>query len=257
MSNQVPASPWFKDWFEDEAYHERYMHRDDQEAESAITAMLSKIPHSNESQVLDCACGDGRYAAVLARTFKKVVGLDLSQTLLKKALARKTSIEFIRSDTRKLPFQDNSFNYIFSLFTSFGYFEKDSEHQALLEDWQRILSPDGILLLDTLNSSYIKKNLIKNSDYTSPNYFFNEEREIKNSRIIKHIEITPLTRNTTHAPKRSYHESVRIYSFEELRSMCISSGLTILKVFKNYQGDLFLDNDESERMIIVAQKIIQ
>jgi ubiquinone/menaquinone biosynthesis C-methylase UbiE len=254
MSNQVPVSPWFKEWFEDEAYHERYMHRNDKEAESALTRLLTKIPYSKKSRVLDCACGDGRYAAVLDRTFEKVVALDLSLHLLKKALARKTSIEFIRGDTRHLPFQDNSFDFIFSLFTSFGYFEKDSEHKALLDTWYRILSPDGILLLDVMNEKYIKKNLVEKSKYTSPNYFFNEERKIKELRIIKHIEIIPRADSISSEQKKSFYESVRIYSFEELRTMCVSSGFKIAKVFKNYRGELFLDNEKSERMIMVAQK---
>ena len=90
--------------------------------------------------MLDLGCGSGRHARSLAARGFAVTGIDLSAASL--ALARQQAgpaVRFIEQDMR-VPFGRRAFDYVFSLFTSFGYFEDrgrspdgDSQHRQIIE----------------------------------------------------------------------------------------------------------------------------
>ncbi len=59
-----------------------------------------------EDVVLDLACGNGRHGAVAAEAGARVVGADVSSTLLTRAAA---SVEPVLADATQLPFQGDAF----------------------------------------------------------------------------------------------------------------------------------------------------
>ena len=116
---------WYKEWF-GEDYLTVYQHRDDKDALRLIRLIKTFVPIYPTSILLDLACGIGRHAYLLSRYSQNVFGLDLSASLLKKAQEKKRSHispSFVQADMRYFPFKVK-FDVIFSLFTSFGYFDK-------------------------------------------------------------------------------------------------------------------------------------
>lgn len=69
--------------------------------------------------VLDAGCGDGRFTLQISPYFKKVIGNDTSDLMLKAAIKLQDekgikNIEFIEKDTRSLDFPDKYFDVIFA-----------------------------------------------------------------------------------------------------------------------------------------------
>ena len=109
---------WYKEWFGEE-YLELYAHRDRGEAERHVEFVEALFGEEPPSAVLDLACGAGRHTAALRRRGHRVVGVDLSKTLL----AQAPSLPRVAGDMRCLPFAAQSFDWVLNFFTSFGYFE--------------------------------------------------------------------------------------------------------------------------------------
>jgi ubiquinone/menaquinone biosynthesis C-methylase UbiE len=70
------------------------------------------------SRVLDVACGTGHVAIEAARAFCDVTGIDYVPALVETARARAAAedldIDFRAADAERLPFADNSFDYVLS-----------------------------------------------------------------------------------------------------------------------------------------------
>src|SRR6266496_1040173 len=96
----------------DEAYLEMYAPRHEPEqTEAEALGAVGVAEVEPGAAVLDCPCGFGRHAIVLARQGYKVTGSDRSQVLLDEARrqAGDTELELVQADYRELPFEDASF----------------------------------------------------------------------------------------------------------------------------------------------------
>ena len=154
---------WYKEWFGEE-YLIVYQHRDDSDAKQLIKPIIKNTKITKESKLLDLACGNGRHAFLISDYTPNVIGLDLSGHLLDEASKRKgtdQSPSFVRADMRYFPF-NVKFDIIFSLFTSFGYFEDDEMHMQVAKEIQSSLKDNGLFVIDYFNPNYVKRTLIPN-----------------------------------------------------------------------------------------------
>jgi ubiquinone/menaquinone biosynthesis C-methylase UbiE len=252
---------WFKPWFEDEAYLEHYSHRNEIEAREALNSIYPLLGNHKINHVLDCACGTGRHSLILSESFPLVVGIDLSNMLINQAQnalksqyssKNKSSLHFIRADSRNLPFRNKSFDLITSLFTSFGYFENDYDNISLLARWNELLGASGFLILDIINPVTIKRRLIPESIKYSKNFTFEEKRKVSlgETRIIKTIKVIP---SSPQIESRVYNESVRLFTLQQIKNAMDDIGLQVQHVLGDYRGSSYIQ-EESDRMIIIAQK---
>jgi ubiquinone/menaquinone biosynthesis C-methylase UbiE len=94
-------------------------------------------------KVLDLACGSGTAALVAARRYCKVTGIDYVPELIararKRAEASGLPSEFIVADAQDLPFPDNSFDVILSVYGV--QFAPDQEKAAA--EMLRVCKPGG------------------------------------------------------------------------------------------------------------------
>ena len=102
-------------------------------------------------KVLDVGCGTGNFTLKLAQKQCFVVGIDISEKMLKIAREKiKDSdygIEFYNMDIYSLEFPDEAFDAVFSMAT-FEFIHKP--HAAFME-LQRVLKPGGQILIGTIN----------------------------------------------------------------------------------------------------------
>lgn len=85
-----------------------------------------------DTTVLDVCTGTGEQAIAFRRMTEHVIGIDLSEQMLKKAKKKRADIDFRVADATDLPFEDKSFDIVC---ISFALHEmpSDMRHQAIEE----------------------------------------------------------------------------------------------------------------------------
>lgn len=114
-------------------------------AEDLVRAADPRPSH----RVLDLACGSGTAALVAARRYCPTVGLDLVPSLLDRARARAQAaglaVEFREGDAQDLPFEDDAFDVILSVY---GVQFAPNQERAAAE-MLRVCRPGGTIALAT------------------------------------------------------------------------------------------------------------
>ena len=101
-----------------------------------------------ERRVLDAACGEGYGTALLAAAgARSAIGVDLDESTIVHARGRHPGPEFVQADVRQLPFEDRAFDLI----VSFETIEHVRDPDAVLDELQRVLADDGLLIVSTPN----------------------------------------------------------------------------------------------------------
>lgn len=102
-------------------------------------------------RVLEVACGQGVGLGYLARHAKEVVGGDLTERLLQQARHRlQGTLSLVRLDAGALPFSTASRDVIVC-YEALYYLEHPLR---FLQECRRVLSPQGLLLLCTVNPEW-------------------------------------------------------------------------------------------------------
>lgn len=101
-------------------------------------------PHAGQ-RVLDVACGSGNAALVSARRYCEVTGIDYVPALLERASVRAaaegTTIRFEVADAQALPFEDQSFDALTSVF---GVMFAPNQTRAA-QEMVRVCRPGGTI----------------------------------------------------------------------------------------------------------------
>lgn len=238
---------WYRSWFNSPYYHILYSNRDYYEAERFIDAMYSYLKPTKNAKALDAACGRGRHSIYLNKKGLDVTGIDLSQQSI--AYAKKFEndrLHFYEHDIRNL-LVTNYFDYVFNLFTSFGYFKRDSEQIKSIRSFSRSLKPGGKLIIDFLNIHKIQENLNNHEHKCIDNINFMIEKKIEAGQIIKKIMFEDSGKHY------EFKEEVKALSKEDFEKYCNLAGLTIVDYFGSYDLKPF-NKDHSDRLIIIASK---
>ena len=229
-------------WF-DEAfcgpYLTLYKHRTDTEAAADIDWLASEVCLGANAHVLDLCCGNGRHSVHIAKIASTVVGMDRSADLLQAAGDRGAStIRWVRGDMR-------------SLFTSFGYFEDDTDDAVVLSEIARVLKPQGVAVLDLMNAQRIRETLVAESESTREGWSISEKRRLTRggSRVEKEVELVNRDGETSH-----WTESVRLHDSVSMAELLKGTGLRIKNLFGSMAG---ADHSEdSERTVFVLEKTL-
>jgi SAM-dependent methyltransferase len=96
--------------------------------------------------LLDIGCGAGRTTCQLVEKGFKVVGVDLSETLLDAARARCPRAEFHHADVRYMPFEDGAFSQALFSFNGMDQVHPIADYLKALKEIGRTLKPGGILI---------------------------------------------------------------------------------------------------------------
>ena len=246
MRKLKEEKPWFVDWF-DENYRMLYRHRNSEDAKDQVQLILNTLNPSKSSVILDLCCGEGRYTDIFRKLGFRIAGLDLSETLIRFGKKRDPLLNLMVGDMREIP---GHYDYIFSLFTSFGYFDTDCENARTLESVFQALNPGGYYWLDFLNAPYVKTHLVPESISTlASGIEVVEKRKVENGRIIKDIHFRG---DNLINGNKNYQESVRLFSRESLEKLFREAGFTLKNSFGDYQGNPWQTG--SERTILVGRK---
>ena len=119
-------------------------------------------------KVLDVACGTGNQALPAARTGAHVTALDIATNLLEQARARaKTEgldIDFIEGDAQELPFPDNHFDVVYSMFGAMFAPRFD----RVAAEFIRVCKPGGLIAMGNWTPDSVPGHLFKASAKYAP-----------------------------------------------------------------------------------------
>lgn len=238
---------WFSSWFDTKYYSLLYRDRNDNEAKAFVDQLMNYYKPKKGTCVLDMGCGGGRFSRYLQDYGLKVTGMDISQALIKKAtIASSSEIEFVCHDIRK-PFRSIYYDFIFSFFTSFGYFDSDEEHFQSLQNVYEGLNIHGVFLIDYLNADRISLNLPQRNEITIEGIKFSIHKYLKDGYFVKEIDIDDNGR------EYKYFEKVRAFSLRDFKNILSRVGLQITACFGDYNLSSF-DILNSKRLIIACVK---
>ena len=232
------------DWFDSDYYHVLYKNRDYSEARNFIDNIVEYIDLKKGSQILDLACGIGRHSIYLDKIGFKVVGTDKSPNNIKKAKAsHNQSLSFLQMEM----IDDTNYKYdcIFNLFTSFGYVNHDYNLKTI-KNIERQLKDDGIVVIDFMNTLFVKNNLVIEETKVIDDLSFKIKRRSDGKHIYKEIKFND---------KKDYFflEKVMDLSLKDFENYLKRYNLKIIKTFGDYNLNEF-DIKNSERLIMVIKK---
>ncbi len=240
---------WYREAF-GRHYLEVYAHRDEESARREVEFAADALELSSGDRVLDLACGAGRHSRALAALGCRVTAMDLSPELLASALTAVGGPDYVRGDMRSLPFPGSSgvFDVVCQFFTSFGYFEDQSDDESVLAEVKRVLRPGGKYLFDYLNAERIVAGLVPESTDRMGGFTLHQRRRITpdGTRVEKDVVI-----REGGTIRSEYTESVRLYTEDDIRGMMSRSGLTPLCLYGDLAGAPF--TSDSERLVVVAE----
>jgi SAM-dependent methyltransferase len=244
---------WYKKTFGKE-YLRIYSARNDEAAAREVDFLLKALSPPKNAWFLDVGCGAGRHAFALARRgYENVAALDLSEELLAvaKERARRENLPVMlaRGDMRRLPFQE-CFDVVISMFTSFGYFDEDAENALALSSTARALKKGGRFALDLPNKHHVEMNLVAESLNKYANYHMVQKRAL--SKDAKRVEKETIVFPYSEESARSYFESVRLYTQNEISRMLKGVGLRAERFAGNFDGDAM--SVTNPRMIVLGRK---
>jgi SAM-dependent methyltransferase len=238
---------WFEDWFNSPYYHILYGHRDQCEADRFLDALIAALKPAPGARFLDLACGKGRHSFYLSKMGFDVTGIDLSPESIRCASVKENDhLHFYVHDMRKL-FRTNYFDVVLNLFTSFGYFSKESDHQATVAAVAKGLKENGIFVLDFMNVEKVLRELVAEEERTIEGIHFQVSRKAEDGFIQKCIHVSDKGKEL------DYCEKVRAFTPEELQKCIENAGLKIIALYGDYELRPF-HPETSGRLLILAKK---
>jgi len=204
------------------------------------------------SRVLDCPCGQGRHAHLLAEAGLDVDGLDYSADLIARAKARGTgrTLRYTRGDMRRLPARwTGRFDAVLNLFTSFGFFVDPADDRRVIAEFARVLRPGGALVWhggsrDGVVARFLARDWWRTNDGTM----------IGHERSFDPLSGVLTIRSTFEGPSVSGEREhrIRLYTATRLAELCAEAGLVVEAAFDGWR-DRPLRRTSGE-MMLVARK---
>ena len=234
---------WYASWFNTPYYHILYRDRDYSEARAFMDRLTAHLDLSYDSHILDLACGKGRHSVYLNSIGFEVTGVDLSEESI--AYAKQFENDRLHFDIHDMckPYR-KTFDAVFNLFTSFGYFENDADNLNTIKAIREDLKADGVGVIDFMNVHYVMENLVPENSKTVDGIKFNLNRRYENGYIIKDISFEDEGRHF------QFTERVKAFTLEDFKELFALAGVTLQETLGDYHLNPF-DQKTSDRLIMI------
>ena len=204
------------------------------------------------SRVLDCPCGQGRHAHLLAEAGFRVDAVDYSRELLERARARGTgpNLRYRRADMRGLPpAWTGRFDAVLNLFTSFGFFVDPHDDERVIAEFARVLRPGGVLLWHGGDRDGVVARFLTRDWWRTRNGTM-----VGHERSFDPLSGVLTVRSSWRGPRGpgEREHRIRLYTPTRLAELCSAAGLVVEQAFDGWH-DRPLRRRSSE-MLLVARK---
>lgn len=234
---------WYASWFDTPFYHILYKDRDDTEAHAFMDILTNYLNLPEQGTVLDLACGKGRHARYLNTIGYDVTGVDLSENSIN--FAKQFENESLHFDVHDmcLPY-NKTFDAVFNLFTSFGYFDKAIDNLNTIKSIKANLNEFGFGVIDFMNSEFVIDQLVPEETKTVDGITFNLKRYVKDGYIIKDIIFE------AQGVPYAFQERVRGFTLSDFETLFAKADVYLLDIFGDYKLNKF-NAKTSERLVMI------
>src|SRR5258708_21855138 len=243
-------------WFEDEDFWRQFypVMFDPGRFEAApeqISQILALAKFEGR-KILDLCCGAGRHSVEFAKRGFEVTGVDLSTFLLDKARERAAGaavkVEWVQQDMRNFV-RPGAFDLACSLFTSFGYFEREEDELLVLRNIHASLREGGIFVIDVVSKEKMALNWQNTIcvEYADGSLWVQRPHVLEGwSRIRNDWTLV------NDGIARSYSFEHFVYSGRELKDRLLTSGFGRVELFGDLTGAPY--GLDATRLIAAAHK---
>ncbi|WP_179020362.1 class I SAM-dependent methyltransferase [Winogradskyella forsetii] len=242
---------WYASWFDTPYYHILYKDRNYDEAQGFMDNLTNYLNLPEGGKILDLACGKGRHSVYLNSLGYDVNGVDLSEQSI--AHAKQYENETLKFDVHDMskPYPD-TFDAVFNLFTSFGYFDDDSCNLKTIKSIKAELNKFGFGVIDFMNTNHVIENLVAEDVKTVEGIDFHQKRYVKDGYIIKDISFEVPAEGSRHmdGEKFEFQERVKAFTLEDFEILFEKAGVHLLDIFGDYKLRKF-HAKTSERLIMI------
>ncbi len=220
----------------------------------------SEIVFNKQAKILDIGCGTGRHSIELTKRGYKITGIDLSESMLKRAREKASQqglvIDFQKHDARNLPFNGEFDLAIMLCEGSFPLMETDEMNYQILHSAAKSLKDEGKLIFTTLNGLFPLFHSVK--DFLASN---KEEGNAEYSEntfdLMTFRDISKTTFEDDSGNKKELESNERYYVPSEISWLLKSLQFDRIDIFGAKLG-AFSRNDklttEDFEMLIIAEK---
>lgn len=227
-----------------------------EEVEKLLT-MLDTDHDFEPETVLDVACGVGRHAVPMGKAGFDVLGLDLSPKYLDAARKRAADagvedrVRFDEFDMRDLQSLDYEADLVTNLWTSFGYFD-DETNRAVLAGMYSCVAQDGVLVMDLANREGTLANFDSDAVDENEGHLTAETREYDPYEARMATDLVVFEESgSEYETVGELHFDLRVYAPVELRRLLHEVGFSNVTLYANFDGDAL--ERTSTHMVAVAR----
>ena len=234
---------WYAQWFDTPYYHILYKDRDYEEAGLFMDQLTKFLKLKSGDTILDLACGRGRHSKYLNELGFDVTGVDLSPANISYAKQFENESLHFEVHDMCIPYS-KTFDAVFNLFTSFGYFERAEDNLRTIKSIKANLNPNGFGVIDFLNVEFVANNLVPFEVKKIQGIEFQIHKAIRDGYILKRI------RFSDDGQQFEYIEKVRGLTLEDFKMYFDKAGVQLQHCFGDYRLNSF-DVNTSERLILI------
>jgi SAM-dependent methyltransferase len=211
---------------------------------SEIEFLRSVFPGN---ELLDVACGAGRYTIPLFHAGYAMTGVDLSDDFLSVARQREPRIDWHRGDVRALPWRER-FDGALCFGNSFGYFPRE-ETRPFLRGLAQTLKPGGAFVIESgATAESLLPALVRERTMQAGEIAFSSVASYDARTSVLEVEYT-FAKGDVRETKTA---STTIFTAGEVGAMLREAGFAEVEVYASAARDEFVVG--APRAIFVARK---
>jgi len=248
----LPRPDWWTSYF-DERYlleYEPIFDPASDRRDAARLIGLLQLPVG--ARILDCPCGQGRHAHLLAEAGYDVDGVDYSRDLLVRAKQRGDgrNLRYARADMRSLPKRwTRRFDAVVNLFTSFGFFADPEDDGRVIREFARVLRPSGVLVWHGASRDGVMARFLSRDWWrTSDGSLFAQRRSFDALSGVLTVE----SEGRGPFGKAVRAHRIRLYTATRLAELCRDAGLIVEAAYDAWSPRPL--RRTSSEMLLVARK---
>ena len=203
---------------------------------------------------LDVACGTGNVTVRLAKHFKDIYAVDLSEDMLREAFNKlkenRIKGKIICQDMTEMQL-NRKFDLITSVLDSTNYITDEDDLEKYFSSVKEHLKDDGIFIFD-VNSYYKLSEILGNNIYTysEEDVFYTWENVFEDDMVSMFLTFFVKQGELYERFEEEHFE--RAYKEEELESALSNCGLKVINKFDGYSNNKVQAN--SERIVYIVKK---
>jgi ubiquinone/menaquinone biosynthesis C-methylase UbiE len=122
----------------------------------AILDFLKNHIETKNKRILDAGCGEGRFSKYFIDMHADIVSMDFSEEYIRVNKKNMPKGKFIVGSVTKIPFPDDTFDYIFSV----DVLQHVPELRASIQEFYRVLKKGGTLIIIDKNKTGLNPKIL-------------------------------------------------------------------------------------------------